>query len=147
MKLNVLQNGRSEHLCVLAFCLIVIIGALSLSPGDNSDLHFTLPFFRTEILFPQLCVVNRVLGIPCPGCGLTRSFASTVRMDLKGAVSFNPVGPILFLICIFQIPYRIIAYSGLLHTRPLLKKSENIFQAVTWWVLGGLVVTWLARFL
>jgi hypothetical protein len=45
----------------------------------------------------ELCWSKLLLGRPCPGCGLTRSFLALAGGDLPGAAAFNPLGPPLFL--------------------------------------------------
>lgn len=40
---------------------------------------------------PIACLVYRGLGLHCPTCGLTRSFACLVRLDMAGALSYNPL--------------------------------------------------------
>lgn len=51
-------------------------------------------------LLPQreVCWSRIVLGQPCPGCGLTRSFVATARGDLERAAAWNPTGPLLFAV-------------------------------------------------
>ena len=44
-----------------------------------------------------LCVFRRTLGLPCPGCGLTRSFCAMARLDIVGAFGFHLAGPWLWL--------------------------------------------------
>ena len=45
-----------------------------------------------------------VTGIPCPGCGLTTSFAHMVRGQFTGATFANPFGVMLFMVTFFTIP-------------------------------------------
>jgi Protein of unknown function (DUF2752) len=42
-----------------------------------------------------LCPTALVLGIPCPGCGLTRATLALLRGDLRAAVGFHPLAPVL----------------------------------------------------
>lgn len=42
------------------------------------------------------CLFRVVFGVPCPGCGLTRSLAFIWRADLVGAVRYHPLGPLAF---------------------------------------------------
>lgn len=43
-----------------------------------------------------VCPFRHFIGIPCPTCGMTRSFMSIVQGDLSQAVSENLFGPVLF---------------------------------------------------
>ncbi|MGH9456563.1 MAG: DUF2752 domain-containing protein [Thermoanaerobaculia bacterium] len=44
----------------------------------------------------EVCWSRLVLGRPCPGCGLTRSFVAAARGDIPRASAWNPAGPPLF---------------------------------------------------
>ena len=37
------------------------------------------------------CVVYQLLGIPCPGCGMTRAWLSLLRGDFAGAFRAHPL--------------------------------------------------------
>lgn len=41
---------------------------------------------------PILCGFRRLTGLPCPGCGLTRSVVTLGNGDLKGAFEHHPLG-------------------------------------------------------
>ena len=43
------------------------------------------------------CVFKQAFGIPCPTCGLTRSFLLALHGQARAAMSINPGGPLLFL--------------------------------------------------
>lgn len=40
---------------------------------------------------PLVCGSSRILGLSCPGCGLTRAFACLARLQPWEAVQFNPL--------------------------------------------------------
>ncbi len=44
-----------------------------------------------------ICPMLNWTGIPCPSCGLTRSFMAIVRGDLDQALSFHLFGPLFFI--------------------------------------------------
>ncbi|MBD2593958.1 DUF2752 domain-containing protein [Nostoc spongiaeforme FACHB-130] len=43
-----------------------------------------------------VCPIRHLTGIPCPTCGMTRSFMAIGRGDLNQALTENLFGPILF---------------------------------------------------
>jgi Protein of unknown function (DUF2752) len=49
---------------------------------------FYYPYCQTG---PTLCIWKKLLGIPCPGCGLTRGVCLLVHGRWVEAVSFNPL--------------------------------------------------------
>jgi len=70
---------------------------------------FTSPvigaYFYSHIhQMPRLiCPFRFLTGIPCPGCGMTRSFLAIARGDLSQAVFYNLFGPVLFAIFLIAI--------------------------------------------
>lgn len=48
---------------------------------------------------PSLCLFYHLTGLPCPGCGLTRSFVSLGHGHFAEALHWHPLGPVLFLLC------------------------------------------------
>jgi hypothetical protein len=44
---------------------------------------------------PVVCPFRRLTGLPCPACGLTRSWVDLAHGDLVGSVQQNPFGPVL----------------------------------------------------
>ncbi len=47
---------------------------------------------------PQLCPLRALTGLPCPGCGLTRSWVFAAHGDLASAFGFNAFGPVFFAV-------------------------------------------------
>lgn len=48
------------------------------------------------------CIVKRSIGIPCPGCGMTRALAYLLKFNFKEAFFYHPLVYLLpFLILIF----------------------------------------------
>ena len=51
------------------------------------------------------CFVKVLLGIPCPGCGMTRAYIRVSHFDFAGAFQYHPMFwamPILFLYYLFD---------------------------------------------
>ncbi|MFT4124870.1 MAG: DUF2752 domain-containing protein [Gordonia sp. (in: high G+C Gram-positive bacteria)] len=54
---------------------------------------------------PELCVFRRATGLPCPGCGLTRSWVFLAHGEVGRAFAFNIFGPILFAMTAAAVGY------------------------------------------
>lgn len=49
---------------------------------------------------PALCPFYILTGLPCPGCGLTRSFISLGHGRFIESLHWNPLGWLLFGLCV-----------------------------------------------
>lgn len=47
---------------------------------------------------PALCPFRRLTGVPCPACGLTRSFVEMGNLDLASAAAMHALGPLLWMV-------------------------------------------------
>ncbi len=45
---------------------------------------------------PSVCIFKNITGLPCPGCGLTRSVVYSAHGQWQQAITYHPFGP-LFL--------------------------------------------------
>jgi hypothetical protein len=47
---------------------------------------------------PVLCLFRRITGVPCPSCGLTRSWQAAGHGRLRDAIAFHPLGPLTMVV-------------------------------------------------
>jgi len=74
----------------LGFSLILLASLILPPPGaDGRIAHL-----------PDICPFYNLTGFPCPGCGLTRAFVSLGHGQLGQAFGWNPLGPLLYLVCV-----------------------------------------------
>lgn len=74
-----------------AIAFLTLLGfSLWVTPDPNG--HGT----HTQLGLPP-CPSTLVFNRPCPGCGMTTSFAYCSRMDFVGGFQAHPFGPALFL--------------------------------------------------
>jgi hypothetical protein len=52
---------------------------------------------------PDLCFFHSTTGLPCPGCGLTRSFVTAGRGDLGLSLYFHRFGWLLIIYTFLQL--------------------------------------------
>jgi len=94
----------------------------------------------TAYPLPQSCVARTMLGVHCPGCGLTRSFIHLAEGDWAAAWRSHRLGAILAAVLIFQVPYRLLA----------LRRPDRPIIPIRWQARLGLlliallIVNWLA---
>lgn len=51
------------------------------------------------------CLIKQTIGLPCPGCGLTRGCLSALRLDFREAVRWHPLfwlGPLVLFLGIWR---------------------------------------------
>jgi hypothetical protein len=99
-----------------------------------------------EIPLPASCAFRGLTGIPCPGCGLTRSFVSLAHGQWRAAWSYNPAGWFFFAIVLFQLPYRACQMIRIGRGRQPLQ-VRRAGQCVAWGLLLVLLLQWLASLL
>jgi len=130
---------------MLVIALAALAGSFILQPSGQGGLFVYVPVLRQRIELPDTCMSRRLLGISCPGCGLTRSFVAIARGDLRGALAYNPMGPVVFLLVVLQIPYRVIEYKGWCRSSPVWQSVTARLHLVTYALMAALIVAWVIR--
>ena len=74
--------------------------------------------------------------LPCPLCGLTRSFAATLKLDLSTAFGFHPLGPIVFIVVVTMVA--IVALSACFRLKPVFNLSLK-------WQAGFFLIGWIVK--
>lgn len=90
-----------------------------------------------------ICPFRIGLGVPCPGCGLTRATLAGVTGDLHGMLHFHPLAPIVTPLVVFTVSRGILAYAGVIPRTwdPLEKVPTWVWTAFALVLLG----TWGLR--
>lgn len=52
---------------------------------------------RSLLGLPSLCLFHNVTGLPCPGCGMTRSVVCCCHLRFTDSIAYHPLGPIVFV--------------------------------------------------
>jgi Protein of unknown function (DUF2752) len=92
------------------------------------------------------CPVFHALGVPCPGCGLTRAILLLFRGEWKQAIILHAFAPI-FLVALTTVIF--CAFAPKKHTERIATGAETLerYTAISSLLLVGLIVYWLARLL
>ncbi len=87
------------RLGVVALCLGAVVAALLLHPvAPRAGAHLSID----GVPLPGVCAFREATGIPCPGCGLTRSWVALLHGDLAWSLRFHPLGWLVFLYALAQ---------------------------------------------
>ena len=129
--INRLHNGDMEriHINVMLTSVLIMLVLFFWEAGT----------FLSSI--PHFCLFERLLNIPCPGCGVTGSFLALGRFDLASAWGSNPAGVLLFFYLFLQIPLRIVA----LKFRTIQTYVFVISKIGGYIVLTALILVWIFR--
>lgn len=95
------QEGFASHLVIFIICSGILFGALILSPAESGTSHLSLGGF----LLPDLCVFRGITGIPCPGCGLTRSISAAVHGNIEMSLAHHRLGLLTLAYIFFQLSF------------------------------------------
>jgi hypothetical protein len=95
-------RGRHWLMLIVACAVVVLSFALQVVPGGRVALAIA-----PEHPLPESCMSWRVLGLRCPGCGLTRSFVFLAHGDVASSLAVHRVGWVLALAVLLQFPYRL----------------------------------------
>jgi hypothetical protein len=105
-----------------------------------------------------LCLMRRLTGLPCPTCGMTRSFCAMGRGEVGEAFALQPLGPVLYVVfAVVMFRSAVIAIRGrprmdwvaraLIVSIPLLAGAAAVAWCVRMWGLwasGAAAALWHA---
>jgi hypothetical protein len=92
------------------------------------------------------CPVFHALGVPCPGCGLTRATVSLFQGNFKQSLALHAFAPI-FVTALAIVTCSAVFPPG--QRERIANRTESIerYTGITSLILIGLVLYWLARLL
>jgi Protein of unknown function (DUF2752) len=91
---------------------------------------------------PAMCPMNTVLGIPCPGCGLTRASLALLHGEIGVAAALHPLVFVLlpvFVVMLVEDVWHFVRGRRL----ALLARIPN---KVWWPIFFSVLALWLGRF-
>jgi hypothetical protein len=90
---------------------------------------------------PHFCLMQRILHVPCPGCGITHSLLALSVADFGGSLKANPAGmPLAAGLC-FQLLARPMAIIHAEYRTAIADLSRYITTEIT----TLLFVVWAVR--
>jgi hypothetical protein len=122
----------------LAGLLAVVFAASFL----GVDRWFPAPASGPQGSVRTVCALRLLTGIPCPTCGMTRSFCAIGRGQWAESFRFNPLGPVFYaLVALVMVRSARIALLG----RPWLDRTAGrLVRAIPFLALAA-AVAWIVR--
>ena len=119
---------------ILVLLLAVTAIALSFMMTVKDDREVCLPFTTDPI--PEMCGIRGMLGVDCPGCGMSRAFISISNLEIDKGLAFNSASLVVYLFVVAQIPW---------HATQIFTTLYRGGPIDTWWTLFApiSVILWL----
>ena len=106
-------GGKTGEIIRLLVLSVVIFLSISIPP-----------FYKSEF---SICPCKNIFGIPCPFCGMTRSFLFLGHGEIRQACRLNPLGPAVFLLVVVFWSYHAYIITARKEVMVLLSKNEKRF--------------------
>ena len=88
----------APSLVILVACTFILTTAFILTPSASGE----NPIGVGRITLPDICIFKNLTGLPCPGCGMTRSITSAVRGDFAGSFVHHRLGLLTLIYILTQ---------------------------------------------
>ena len=100
------RKKKNSLIIVIAVSVIAIIGLFLVKNYNPEEESFFIP-----------CIFNKVTGLKCPGCGMTRAMHYLVNGNIKKAIWYN----------LMIVPgFFVLLYSGYRYIRYIVKNEEIV---------------------
>jgi hypothetical protein len=95
------SSSVTPHLVIFMACFCILAGALIITPADFTTNHLELG----GISLPQTCIFKNLTGLPCPGCGLSRSVVAAAHGDIGMSLMHHRLGLLTLFYIVLQFMY------------------------------------------
>lgn len=96
-------------------------------------------FIALGFIFPYLnvpCMFNKITGLYCPGCGVTRMMVDIIHLNFKEAFYHNMLVFTLLPFLSFYVIYKLYIY--------IFDKKDNITNSIPRWISITLLIITLS---
>ncbi len=129
---NVFKQLQTWELILSGAMILLLIASFFFPPDGISGL--------------STCSFHATTGIPCPGCGMTRSFACISHGYFKKAWDYHPFGFLLYSIMLFFLVYPLLSRilpsmkERLNHNRIYILPIVILAAIWVWGIIRGLKI-------
>jgi hypothetical protein len=91
-----------------------------------------------------ICPTRLAVGVPCPGCGLTRASVAAMQFDVVSMLRFHPLAPILTPLVAWSFAKPVLLALGLVKPE-WVRKIPNAPKPVWAALVLAMAVLWVGR--
>ena len=133
-------SSQGANLLVVAAVGVLLLAGLVLQPVTRGgDIFLTILGFP----LPTLCWFKLTTGIPCAGCGLTRSVALLLHGHPEASLAIHPFGSVAVALALFQLPPRLARGAG--SSGLWVSRWDRIWATAAVAAIVLMFVWWVAR--
>ncbi len=92
-----------------------------------------------------LCWFKNITGLPCPGCGLTRSIACISHLHFAESLHYHPFGPLIYVVAIASVAAKIAGPARRAKLAALFDRNRKLASGIYWSLVGSFIVYGLVR--
>ena len=129
----------ASHFLVLGVCLGILAAGLVLTPPGPKSPSLRLG----SIELPDVCLWRATTGIPCPGCGMTRSIVAALHGSWSASLAYHRLGWVTLLYVILQMISRL-AWLGFPGAGGKLHRGRLLLDRALLPLVVVLFVNWVA---
>lgn len=126
------HNASRKIESALSVALLTVARFLPLPLSDHSVAHL-----------PDICMFHRITGLPCPGCGMTRSFICMAHGRFVEAFHYHALGPIAFAIVCAWALFNVVRLA--FPRMNTIQFSPDVRKIAAHAALVVVVLVWTAR--
>ena len=98
-----MKADLAPHLVILIICSGIIAAALVITPTKTES-----PYLKIgSIPLPDTCIFHNLTGLPCPGCGLSRSIVAAAHGKIISSFSLHRLGLLTLAYILLQFIFRL----------------------------------------
>lgn len=114
------------YLIILVLCSFILVCAAIMKPSTPEAP--SLQVGRT--ILPNICIFRATTGLPCPGCGLTRSIIAAVHGHLDVSFFHHRLGPLTLIYIFLQFVFSLFYLSIPKWRAPLSRHIKFLHKGI-----------------
>ncbi len=114
------------YMIILILCSVILGGAAIFTPSTPDAPSLQIG----KTTFPNICIFRATTGLPCPGCGLTRSIVAAAHGQLAVSFSHHRLGLLTLIYVFLQFVFNLCYLSISKWREPLSRYIKLLHKGI-----------------